>query len=129
MKGMSRRQAIEAYLDTVRTGRSKNTFDTYPFALLAFQHLLSTRGVDLDGPVSTVSEDAIAWFAQDLKPQSPATEQLYLQAVKGFYKYLAAERLAPINLPRLDLLKLQRARRPGQRLPPLPASGIEELLD
>jgi site-specific recombinase XerD len=129
MKAPSVRQAILDFLDTVRLARSQNTYDTYNFAMRAFQDLLSARGVDLDGPVSALSEEGITWFAQHLRHHSPATEQLYLQAAKSFYKFLAAERLAVINLPRLDLLKQQRARRPGVRLPQFPASDIDKLLE
>ena len=129
MKAPSVREAIEDFLDTVRLARSKNTYDTYKFAMRSFEDVLSTRAFDMEGPIAALTEEAITWFAQDLKAQSPATEQLYLQAAKGFYKYLAAERLAPINLPRLDLLKQQRARRPGVRLPQFPASDIERLLE
>lgn len=129
MKSPSIRQAITDFLDSVRLARSQNTFDTYQFAMRSFQDLLAARGIDPDGPVSSISEEGITWFAQHLKHHSPATEQLYLQAAKGFYKFLAAERLAPVNLPRLDLLKQQRARRPGIRLPQFPASDIEHLLD
>jgi integrase/recombinase XerC len=126
---ISIRSAIEKFLDSVRLARSKNTFDTYRYALQAFQDLLSSRKIDLNSPAATTPEDAIAWFATYLKNQSPATEQLYLQAAKGFYKYLAAERLADINLSRIDLLKQQRARRPGLRLPQFPADDILRILD
>jgi integrase len=51
-----------------------------------------------------------------------------LTAVTGFYEYLAAEKLADVNLPRLRLLIRQRARRPGQRLPQFPRDAIENLL-
>ena len=46
-------------------------------------------------------EDAIAWLASQLKDYSPASEQVYLQAVAGFYNFLAAEHLSDLNLPRL----------------------------
>lgn len=129
MKTLSIRQAVEKYLDVVHLSRSKNTVDTYLFATRAFQECLKSRDVDLDAPISLLTEEGISWFAEDLKEQSPATEALYLQAVRGFYKFLAAERLATINLPRLDLLKQQRARRLGVRLPQFPASDIERLLE
>jgi integrase/recombinase XerC len=120
--------AMHGYLATVRHARSKNTHATYSFALRAFQDLLSTRGLGPGAAVSALTEDSISWFADYLKDQSPATEHLYLQAAKGFYNYLAAERLADINLPRLDLLKQQHARRQGIRLPQFPAGDIERVL-
>jgi integrase/recombinase XerC len=129
MKPVTIRQAVEKYLDMVHLARSKNTVDTYLFATRAFQECLASRGMDLDSPIASLTEEGISWFAEDLKARSSATEALYLQAVRGFYKFLAAERLATINLPRLDLLKQQRARRPGVRLPQFPASDIEHLLE
>lgn len=122
------KQAGQRFLDTVQLARSKNTHATYGFALQAFQAMLTKRKVDLDGAVSDLPEDAIAWFADDLKGQSAATELLYLQAARAFFKYLAAEQLAQVNLPRLDLLKQQRARRPGIRLPQFPVADIDRII-
>jgi integrase/recombinase XerC len=121
--------AVGAFLETVGLARSKNTHQTYSFAMLAFQGLLATRGITSNSPISLLSEDAISQFADYLKHQSPATEQLYLQAAKSFYKFLVAEKLADINLPRLDLLRQRHARRPGVRLPQFPGADIERLLD
>jgi integrase len=64
-----------------------------------------------------------------LKAFAPATEQLYVRAAARFYKYLAAERLAEINLPRMDLLIEQRTRKPGIRLPQFPTNDIERVLE
>jgi site-specific recombinase XerD len=122
------RSAVNAYLESVGLARSKNTHDTYSFALQAFLHVLAGRGIGADAPAATLPEDGISWFATSMKNHSPATEHLYLQAAKGFYKFLVAERLADINLPRLDLLKQQRSRRPGIRLPQFPADDIQNLL-
>ncbi len=123
------RSAAQSYLDTVGLARSKNTHDTYSYALQGFLGVLASHGVDPDGSVHALSEDAISWFASSLKDLSPATEHLYLQAAKGFYKFLAAEKLADINLPRLDLLRQQRSRRQGIRLPQFPADDIQRLLE
>jgi integrase len=64
-----------------------------------------------------------------LKAFAPATEALYVRAIARFYKYLAAERLAEINLPRMDLLIEQRTRKPGIRLPQFPTNDIERVLN
>jgi integrase len=90
---------------------------------------LNERWLDPDStPTDKLNEDAIAWLAGYLKNFSSATERLYLTAVAGFYEFVAAERLADINLPRLRLLIRQRARRPGIRLPQFPAEDIERVL-
>ncbi len=121
--------AIASYLETVKLARSRNTHDTYRYALLAFQTMLARRGLKLTSASQELPEDSIAWFATYLKDQSPATEHLYLQAVSSFFKFLAAERLADMNLPRAQLLRRQRGRRSGVRLPQFPASEIERVLD
>jgi site-specific recombinase XerD len=123
-------EAIEAYLDSVRLARSENTARTYHNALKAF--VLSLEDNELipdEVPANELPEDAISWFAAMLKVYTPATEQLYLTAAKGFYEYLAAERLAEPNLPRIRLLLRKRARRPGQRLPQFPRDEIVNILE
>jgi integrase len=76
-----------------------------------------------------INEDFIADFAADLKSYSPNTEQLYLTAATGFYEYLAAEKIAEINLPRLRMLIKRRGRRTGQRLPQFPKEDIQKVLN
>lgn len=123
-------QAMQSYLNSVNLARSRNTGRTYRNAMTAFRATLADHGFPAKStPVKELSEDAVAWFAADMKAYSPATERLYLTAVTGFYEYLVAERLANLNLPRVRLLIRQRARRPGQRLPQFPRDYIENVLD
>jgi site-specific recombinase XerD len=122
--------AMTAYLDTVKMARSPHTARTYANALKVFRAILPAHGLDPEvSPVRLLSEDAIGWLALHLKDYAPASEQVYLQSAVGFYRYLAAERLADINLPRLELLVQQRARRPGVRLPQFPVADIERVLE
>ena len=122
--------AIKAYLDGVSLSRSANTHRTYRNGLEVFQAVLIEHKLDpLKTPVTVLKEDAIGWLAAALKGHAPTTERLYLTAAAGFYEYLAAENLAPINLPRVRLLIRQRARRPGQRLPQFPREAIEQIVD
>ena len=123
-------QTIEDYLDSVNLARSQNTGRTYQNALASFRATLADHGYPTKSTsVEELTEDAIAWFATDMKAYSPATERLYLTAVTGFYEYLVAERLVDLNLPRVRLLIRQRARRPGQRLPQFPRDYIEIVLN
>lgn len=122
-------EAIHRYLETVRLARSENTARTYANALKFFTQVLDVRNISPDTtPIQELSEDALAWTIASLKVYAPTTERLYLAALTGFYEYLAAERLAEINLPRLRLLIRQRARRPGQRLPQFPRDDIDKII-
>ena len=122
--------AIQRYINTVQLARSPRTARTYQNALTKFTTTLTKRRLDSKKVmISELSEDAIGWLAEDLKDFSPATEALYLTAAAGFYDFLAAEELLPVNLPRIRLLIHQRSRRPGMRLPQFPRSAIDDLLE
>ena len=122
-------ETIQAYLRSVQLARSPNTARTYGNALNIFKEVLKEYWTDPEtSPVQEMTEDAISWLADYLKNYSAPTERLYLTAVAGLYEYVAAERLAEVNLPRLRLLIRQRARRPGLRLPQFPQSDLERVL-
>ena len=121
---------IAEYLDVVKLARSQNTALTYGKALKEFLKVLRKAKIDPEtSPAAILTEDNISRFVMHLKAFAPATEQLYVRAIARFYKYLAAERLAEINLPRMDLLIEQRTRKPGIRLPQFPTNEIERVLD
>jgi len=124
------KEAIEGYLESVKLARSAHTARAYRNAMNRFVDSLSNNGIDVDqDPPSTLNEDSIVFFANDLKNNSATTEQLYIIAAKGFFEYLTAENLSTINLPKLKLLIRQRTRRPGKRLPQFPANAIGNLVD
>lgn len=126
---LSIKEAIDQYLSSVRLSRSVNTAATYENGLQNFLFCLTDHHLDVETlPITSLKEDFISLFADDLKIHAATTERLYLTAVSGFYNYIAAENLAPVNLPRIRLLIQQRARRPGQRLPQFPADAIEKVL-
>ncbi len=81
-------QAIEKYLESVKLARSLNTSRTYANAMNALLDVLRENELDPEvSPVSDLTEDVIAWMANALKDFSPATEQLYLAATTGFFKF------------------------------------------
>ncbi len=123
-------QAITIYLDNVALARSENTLRSYGNSMKAFVTVLNRKRLPTDEiKVGELPEDAIAWFAMALKDYAPATEQMYLTAVAGFYEFLAAEKLSDPNLPRMRLLIRQRSRKPGQRLPQFPRRDIDNVLE
>jgi len=122
--------AIKEFLDVVRLARRPNTALTYGKALKEFQKVLLKSKIDPEtSPAGILTEDLVSRFAMHLKSYSPATEQLYVRAVARFYRYLSAERLAEINLSRMDILIENRTRKPGIRLPQFPTNDIERVLN
>jgi len=127
---LSIRDAIQDYLILVEQSRSKRTYLTYQNALKSFSETLEAyQLIPEKTPATELPEDAISWFAENLKVFAPATERLYLTAASNLYEYLSAENISQPNLARVRQLIRQRSRRPGVRLPQFPASDIDTLLE
>ena len=123
-------EAVGSFLRTISQARSENTTSTYGNALTLFLDVLERKHLPASTtPCERLTEEAAAWMITRLKDHAPSTERLYLTAMSRFYEYLAAENLANINLPRIQLLIHQRARRPGQRLPMFPRDNMENMLE
>lgn len=117
------------YLDMVKLSRSSHTMQAYKNALRIFSEVLTEQWLEpTSTPIEKLTENLISPLAGFLKTYAPATEQLCLQAVKGFYQYIDAEGLADINLSRVQILIRQRSRRPGVRFPQFPMDDIVQLL-
>ncbi len=117
------------YIGVVKASRSEHTGRAYKNALKVFSEVLVEKWLDPSTtPIEKLTEDVISPFAMYLKVFAPATEFLYLQAVKGFYEYVDSERYLEINISRVRTLMRQRARRPGIRLPQFPVDDIERVL-
>lgn len=123
-------QAIQDYLKLVAASRSNHTMRSYRNGLNLFSSVLQENGLDLAAiPTTDLTEDAITWLIETLHHLAPASERLYLTAVKGFYEYLVAESLADINPSRIKMIIQQRARRPGIRLPQFPRREIDRVIE
>ena len=120
---------MSKYLDMVKLSRSTHTMRAYKNALQIFSEVLAEKAMEPNStPTERLTDNLISALASHLKIYSPATEQLCLQAVKGFYQYIDAEGLAAINLSRVQILIRQRSRRPGIRFPQFPTDDIGRLL-
>lgn len=123
-------EAMDRYLDLVKSARSRPTMLAYKNALQVFREALKRKNLDAaSSPVNKLNEDGISIMAAFLKKFSPATEVLYLQATKGFYEFIDSEKLADINISRIRILIRLRGRKPGKRFPQFPAEDIDRLLD
>jgi len=127
---MTLNQTIDDYLTVIKLSRSPNTARTYQNALKVFKQVLVQHAIDsAAASPADLPEEAVAWMCDFLKNMAPTTERLYLTAVVNFFHYLSAEELSSPNLPRLQLIIRQRARRVGQRLPQFPKDNIETVIE
>ena len=122
--------SVNDYIKTIGMSRSKNTASTYHNGLAVYMAILKMDGIDPENEyVRNLKEDSIISFIEDLHSYSPATEQLYLQAVTNYFEYLSAGNLADINMVRVRLLIRQRARKPGLRLPQFPRDALDTIIE
>jgi integrase/recombinase XerC len=123
-------EAVERFLRTISQARSENTTSTYGNALSLFLEVLEKNQISASTmPSESLKDEAASWMISRLKDHAPSTERLYLTAMTRFYEFLVAENLADINLPRIQMLIHQRARRPGQRLPMFPRDNMDMILE
>ena len=102
----------------------------YKNGLQVFCETLKKKSLDPDTtPIQKLTEVHFAKFIEHLSVYAPTTEQLYLQAVKGFYLFADAEESIRVSQSRLKVLMKQRSRRPGTRIPQSPSEDIETLLE
>jgi site-specific recombinase XerD len=123
-------ELMSRYLQTVERARNRLTMLAYKNGLQVFCETLKKKSLDPDStPIQKLTEAHFAKFIEHLSVYAPTTEQLYLQAVKGFYLFVDAEELIQVNQSRLKVLMKQRSRRPGTRIPQALSDDIEILLE
>ncbi len=127
------RQTTVAYLRELSGARSAGTVRAYRNGLAYFLETLGASGLDVDGePPSALSDEQALDFVSRLQEQhlSPATQRLYMSALKGYLEYLAWKKLAPeIDLAQIARFARRRLPRTGQRLPQFPRQEIEAVID
>lgn len=122
-------QSISKYKLVISESRSQNTARSYSQAMSKFVTLLNDRNINTETtPITTCNESWIIDFIGQLRNYSPATEQLYLTAVAGYYEFLASEYELSLNLARVRALIRRRQRRVPQRLPQFPRENIEKVI-
>jgi integrase/recombinase XerC len=149
-------QASEAYLKNIVRSRSKRTGQIYRTGMAVFLRMLSDQGIDIDKTsINQLTENAVSQFIEyletadleaarekkkeekvnDKKSQKAnsegyavATEKLYLVALSRFYKYLTAQGIKDMNLPRVELIIQSNSRKAGRRLPQFPVDKIKQVL-
>ena len=130
MKSLTINETVQLFFASLQITHSESTKVTYGFAMQAFASLLAKKGINpVTTPVSELEEEPVSWFSTALKDLSPATEELYLQAVARYYEFLYAEQLHSPNLSRIHAFIRNRGRKSIRKLPQFPRDDIDKVLD
>ena len=127
---MTIQEAIDRYLKQIKRSKSPRTAVAYSQGLKAFGACLAQADVDIHLDQVDIREISPLWletFLNQLQKQSVSTEHLYTTAVAGFYRYVAAQEWAALNLSTLEFELGQRRSR-GKRLHIFPEENLEKLL-
>jgi site-specific recombinase XerD len=127
---MTLQDAVNRYLQQIKRSKSPHTAAAYEQGLRAFAACLDASELQInfaEDDISTLSPLWIETFLNQLQRQTVATERLYTTAVAGFYRYVAAQEWAVLNLSTLDFEMSQR-RSQGKRLHIFPEDSVEQLL-
>lgn len=125
---------IQKFIRQIEASRSKNTAKTYQNGMNAFLEMVREQGkIESDEleqiKMNQFDETCVNDFSQYLKLYSPTTETLYINVLKNFLEFLAAENILNLNLNRVKMLIKRRTRKPGVRLPQFPEEDIRAVLD
>ena len=122
-------ESVEGFLQIIKLARSKNTYLSYRNAMNNFILCLKDHEINSsEQTIDKLTEESVSWFINDLKEYSPASEQLYITALKAFIEYLIAEDLTKMNISKIKLLIRQRTRKIGKRLPQFPSDHINTII-
>jgi site-specific recombinase XerD len=127
---MTIQAAIERYLKQIKRSKSPNTAAAYEQGLKAFAACLAASEAQIEVEKAEVGQLSPLWlelFLNGLQKQAVSTEHLYTTAVAGFYRYVAAQEWAELNLSTLEF-ELSQRRSQGKRLHIFPEKSIEKLL-
>ena len=126
---MTVQEAIDRYLKQVKRSKSTHTVAAYGQGLKTFANCLADEaGIHFeDTDIGDLSPLWLETFLNRLQKQSVSTEHLYTTAVAGFYRYVAAQEWAEVNLSTLEF-ELGQRRNQGKRLHIFPEIGLEKLL-
>lgn len=128
---MTIQEAIERYLKQVKRSKSQHTTAAYAQGLKAFAQRMAESDDQIDfeqADIKTLSPLWLETFLNQLQKQSVSTEHLYTTAVAGFYKYVAAQEWAALNLSTLEF-ELSQRRSQGKRLHIFPEGDVAKILD
>lgn len=126
--------ATNRFVHQIENSRSRNTAKTYQNGMKAFLEMYkeneNLEDSELDSVlVEVLDETIVSDFSTYLKSYSPTTETLYINVLKSFLEYLAAENMLSLNLNRVKMLIRHRTRKPGVRLPQFPEEDIRKVLE
>lgn len=101
---------LDEWLSIRKASKSIHTYEASRNAVKAF---LKSIG---DIPLPSLTEKHYSAFLDALKAYDARTEQLYATLIYGWFVYLSAKDIKPVNLAKLKYARENEQRHPGKRL-------------
>lgn len=93
------KSSIESYLNSLSSSHSDNTVRAYQHALASFVEISKKHLSDFENlPISEVLAEWVPIYSSTIQNLASSTRNVYMTAIKGWYKFLINEGLISINL-------------------------------
>lgn len=112
---------LNAWLLVKKESKSLHTFNASKSAAKAFLRAVGNV------PLPSLTENHYSIFLRALKSYHARTEQLYATLIFGWFEYISAKDIKPINISKLKYARENEQRRPGKRLRKFDRSALEKL--
>ena len=114
-------QYLNTWLSIRKESKSIHTFNASKSAAKAFLRAVGNI------PLPSLAEIHYSAFLKALKRYDARTEQLYATLIFGWFEYLNAKEIKPLNISKLKYARENEQRRPGKRLRKFETSDLERL--
>jgi integrase/recombinase XerD len=114
--------ALNGWLDVIYRSKSRNTHKTYRSVARAFLTMVGNV------PISKLSDSQYGTFLRWLKSSSPRTEKQKATVLALFYEYLAAKRIAPVNMDAIRYMRRNETRKVPRRLRKMDMPALSEIV-
>lgn len=112
---------LNAWLSIRKESKSIHTFEASKSAAKSFLRAVGNI------PLPSLNESHYSVYLKSLKSYNSRTEQLYSTLIFGWFEYLNAKDIKPINISKLKYARENEQRRPGKRLRKLDRAALEHL--
>jgi site-specific recombinase XerD len=112
---------LEAWLTVRKASKSLQTYQASKSAVKAFVDAIG------DIPLPSLTEEHYSQFLDYLKDYNARTEQLYSTLIYGWFIYLGAKDIKPVNVAKLTYARENEQRRPGKRLRDFDKNALAQL--
>ena len=116
--------AVNDWLEIIRRAKSARTHKTYKSSASVF---LSSLEIPVTSSIAKLDESHFGAFLQRLKTSSPRTEKHHATIITLFFEYIAAKKIATVNMDAIRFMRRNETRKVPKRLRRMDFSAVAKV--